>query len=595
MAKTKRIVCYVINGSGLGHLTRLLGVARWMRRFVALLDHSTPEVLFLTSSDASDILADARFAAFKIPSKTVAVRSELNKLEYKRQAKHFVWNTLGVFSPDLLVVDTFPAGSFDELFQLLDGPFKKSFILRNVKPEYAARSTFRAAVGMYDKVVSPHRRPAVAESRKGQSEHEYAGEVIQFEREELLTRELARELLGVERDRRLVYLSAGGGGDPEAESALESLIEGLGSRGDLHLLVGAGPLYRGRRWGASNITWFDSPSVWKYFGALDGAISAGGYNTFHELIFAQVPTLFYAQPKIADDQTSRIQEAVAAGAARQLTDIYDHELIQCELEGILESGNVQQLRDGCKAWLPENGARRCALTLLAPLYDASQLAWAAQLLTPAVVHRLERVADGATSALASWLTPLVPPTQFDLPGSHQRLEPILGRLSPAAAQEVQNILAEEASHAVGVNFERALIDLLDAVHVTGAAASSRQVIADETLKTLVAQLRKQPPLVTRNGHRMRWVIDVLEGIRALHELRLPGHDALDLLRMMRMFPRIVDADVKEAYQLFEQFLMYRIAQGDPPHAVLQQLQVVKLNHAQVTKDVMVSLCAEVVT
>src|SRR5690606_12304567 len=122
----------------------------------------------------------------------------------------------------------------------------------------------------------------------------FTGEVLQFEREELFARDHARELLGVRPDRHLVYLSAGGGGDPEAESVLESLIASCERRDDLHLLVGAGPLYRGRRWGAANITWFDGPSVWKYFGALDAAISAGGYNTFHELIYAQVPTLFYA-------------------------------------------------------------------------------------------------------------------------------------------------------------------------------------------------------------------------------------------------------------------------------------------------------------
>ena len=185
MSAPKRIVCYAINGAGLGHLTRLTSIARWLRRYVVLLDNKAPEVLFLTSSDASDALADVGFAAFKIPSKEVAKRTELDKLEYRRLAKHFVWNTLGVFAPDLLVVDTFPSGSFDELFQVLDGPFKKGFIYRDVKPEYAARATFRSAIGMYDTVVAPHRR--------GSREYEFTptvqatqcGEVVQFERQDL--------------------------------------------------------------------------------------------------------------------------------------------------------------------------------------------------------------------------------------------------------------------------------------------------------------------------------------------------------------------------------------------------------------------------
>jgi hypothetical protein len=392
-----------------------------------------------------------------------------------------------------------------------------------------------------------------------------------------------------------VYLSAGGGGDPEAEAVLDSLISSLGARDDLHLLVGAGPLYRGRRWGAANITWFDAPSIWQYFGALDGAISAGGYNTFHELIYAQVPTLFYSQPKIADDQAARIDEAVAAGVARQLTDVHDHDVIQGELETLLTPVSASQTRDACRSWLPENGARRCAMELLAPLYDSNQLAWAGQLLTPGVVHRLERISDGATSTLASWLTPLLPPTQLGVLGVQPALQPILARLSPAAAQEVESIMAEDASRGAGAHFESALSRLLDVIHAAGDSNSSRRVVADETLKTLVAQLRKQPPLANRNGHPMHSVIDVLEGMRSLLELRLAGHDTLELLRMMRMFPRIVDVDAKEAYQLFERFVLHRAAQGEPPHVVLQQLQVVKLAHAQVTKSVLVSLCSEVAT
>ena len=81
MKKKRRIVCYAINGAGLGHLTRLVSVGRWLRRFVTLLENQPPEIFFLTSSDASDFLAQAGFASFKIPSKTVAGRAELDKLE----------------------------------------------------------------------------------------------------------------------------------------------------------------------------------------------------------------------------------------------------------------------------------------------------------------------------------------------------------------------------------------------------------------------------------------------------------------------------------------------------------------------------------
>ena len=131
MARTKRIVCYAINGSGLGHVTRLLAISRWMRRFVTWIDGKAPEILFLSSSEAPQITHDAGFPTFKLPSKTVARQSGIDMLEYRRLAKHFVWNTLGTFNPDLLVVDTFPSGSFDELFQI---PTRRSFVVSSPQP-----------------------------------------------------------------------------------------------------------------------------------------------------------------------------------------------------------------------------------------------------------------------------------------------------------------------------------------------------------------------------------------------------------------------------------------------------------------------------
>jgi len=72
-----------------------------------------------------------------------------------RQTVHLA--DFGTLSPDFLVVDTFPSGSFDELFQILDGPFRKGFIFRNVKEDYSARPIFRAALSLYDTIVVPHR------------------------------------------------------------------------------------------------------------------------------------------------------------------------------------------------------------------------------------------------------------------------------------------------------------------------------------------------------------------------------------------------------------------------------------------------------
>lgn len=613
MTRPKRIVCYAINGSGLGHLTRLIAVARWLRRFVALLDQRSPEVMFLTSSDASDALASAGFAAFKIPSKTAARKAELNKLEYRRLAKHFVWHTLGVFSPDLFVVDTFPSGSFDELFQVLDGPFKKGFIFRNVQADYAARATFRTAIGLYDTVVVPHRRQHIEPSQVVTDDDvRFCGEVIQFEREELLPAAVAREQLGVASGHRLVYVSAGGGGDPNAEQTLSSLVKSLQGITDVHLLVGAGPLYRGSRLSGPRLTWFDAPLVWRYFSAVDAAICAAGYNTFHELLYAQVPAAFFAQARIADDQARRITQAEQAGACRQISDITDAKLVFDTTRDLLDPSNAAAMRDASGELLAENGARQCALELLRPLYEASRLDWAATLLTPRITHSLERIGEGSSTVLAEWLTPLMPLGHVQTMSCHPGFDGVLDRLSPAAAKEVKQILAEGDEALDQAAFESTLIHLLDTIDAYGSTVpvtgvtgtnvprtSDQQAhislrFADEVRKTMLAAMKKQPLETTCNGNRTRWVCAAIEGVHDLSQLAGDGLTECDVLGLFRMFPRVVDIDIREAFDLFTRFLRQRQALGERAHEIMHQLQVLKMSHQRVTRAMIDTLLEGVV-
>ena len=101
-----KIVCYAVNGSGVGHLMRLVAVARWLRRY-ARHARTRAEIYFLTSSEADGLLFHERFASFKLPSKTVVDDAGIDKLAYLALAKQWVWHSLGLLRPDLLVVDSF--------------------------------------------------------------------------------------------------------------------------------------------------------------------------------------------------------------------------------------------------------------------------------------------------------------------------------------------------------------------------------------------------------------------------------------------------------------------------------------------------------
>lgn len=594
MAKQKRIVCYAINGAGLGHVTRLLSVARWMRRYASLLDERPPEIFFLTSSDASDVLAEANFAAFKIPSKTVARKTELNKLEYKRLAKHFVWNTLGVFTPDLLVVDTFPSGSFDELFQVLDGPFRKSFIYRKVKPEYAARPTFRSAMRMYDSIVAPHAAKANAKNHFADvnSKVEFSGEVIQFEREDFFDRDDARAKLGVPTDHKLVYLSAGGGGDPNAETQIRTLVDVIGKLDKVHLLVGAGRLFRGQRISAPNISWYDGPAIGKYFAAIDAAVCAAGYNTFHELLFARVPTAFFAQEKIADDQAERIDSAVNLGACKRINDFNDHREIESAVEDLLNESMANELRNCCSEVIAENGASQCALGLLRPLYDNARLDWAQQILTPRLANRLERLSD-SSAVIPQWLVTLAPQDRVRSFASNVKLDSLLGQLSDSASAEIKKVLARQDEMLDESTLESHLASLLDSIE--RFSEEQHSMVAGEVLKTIQATMKKQPlesefangnSSVRANNNWTRWICEILDGIKEVVASCSDSTQAHELLQLCRVFPKVVDAGARESLKLFQSYQSQRKSLGDQSHETNKALQLLKMKHSRVTKTIL---------
>lgn len=323
MGQTLRIVNYAVNGSGAGHLTRLVAVSRWLRRY-ALALQVRAEIYFLTSSEADSLLFHEGFASFKLPSKTAVTDAGIDKIAYLALAKQWVWHSLGLLRPDLLVVDTFPSGSFGELLSALDLCRHKAFIHRPVKEEFGSRPDFQAMLPLYDLIVVPeHAEPG---SRNGHADHgghggkspRYVGPVMVRDRGELWSRSEVRAHFGVKDDALLVYVSAGGGGDPGAEAQLHAVCSALLADPDLHLVVGAGPLYRGRPLFAPRVAWLTQAGAAELMGGFDLAVCAAGYNSYYELMLAGVPSIFLPQEKVADEQDRRAATAEAAGAAIRL-------------------------------------------------------------------------------------------------------------------------------------------------------------------------------------------------------------------------------------------------------------------------------------
>lgn len=362
------VVHYAINGRGMGHLVRQLAIARWIRRLTGLSEHRV-ESWVLTSSEADTLCRREGLPSLKMPSKAMFRDAGMDPHRYLAVARGWVLQTVASLQPDLLVVDTFPGGSFGELVPVLELARRKVLVARRVKEGFAEQDTYQALLPLYDHLVVP--------------DDSDTGPCLLRERTEVMAPDAARAALGIAPGRRAVYVTLGGGGEASASTTLPRLVDQLHSRG-WHVVVGAGPLYQGPERRGPGLTWLTRYAPAELLPGVDAAVAAAGYNTFHELMHLGVPTVFWPLARIADDQRERAMRAVEAGAGRLAERVED-------IPALLEDpGSAEAAR----ALVPGGGARRAARACLEGLVDPSALDLGERLLTPSLLAVLQRL-DGA--------------------------------------------------------------------------------------------------------------------------------------------------------------------------------------------------------
>lgn len=357
-----RVAFYAVDGLGLGHVTRLLAIARALRRLAP-----AAEVLFLTSSEADGVLYREGFAAVKVPSKTLREEAGLHRGRYLKLVQTLVWNALAAFEPDALVVDTYPAGSFEELIPVLRWRQRNVFVFREQRLGAAASPLMQAALPLYDAVVVPHDDASAVGPVPEPHKLVPVGPVLVRERSELCARDEARRRLGLGQGERAVLASFGGGGDPEAARALSIAAEVVSGLPGHRLVVGLGPLCRDP-WpklpalqGALLL-----PGVYpmiELFPAFDAAVTAAGYNTVHELLFAGVPAVLVPFERVLDDQERRALAVERAGAGRAVSPLTAGALAQA-LREVLDPQRRSAFGSAASALVPRNGAERAARVIL---------------------------------------------------------------------------------------------------------------------------------------------------------------------------------------------------------------------------------------
>jgi UDP:flavonoid glycosyltransferase YjiC (YdhE family) len=351
---SRRVLFFSSNGVGMGHLTRLLAIARRCSGRI--------EPVFLSMSQAAAVVEEFGYLV-----EFTAYHSYLD-LEVER------WNAALRAQLNEVI------GFYDAKAVIFDGntPYRGLVDARLDRPEvpfvWCRRGMWRPGAGRtsiercryFDAIIEP-REIAEAYDRglTGYSRERTfpVDPILLHEPGELYGRDAARAELGLDRDRPALLVQLGSGNNYDYGEVIRlacahaaqrnvqlAVAEWLISEAEASVLP-AGVLH------------LRTYPLSRYVKAFDGAISAVGYNSFHELIAYAVPSIFIPNEHPSmDDQLMRAQFAERRGLGLCVRTCEPYRL-RAAMDRILDPDQREQMIGRCQALAFGNGAVAAARLL----------------------------------------------------------------------------------------------------------------------------------------------------------------------------------------------------------------------------------------
>jgi UDP-N-acetylglucosamine--N-acetylmuramyl-(pentapeptide) pyrophosphoryl-undecaprenol N-acetylglucosamine transferase len=304
------------DGLGAGHLVRTLAIARALVA-VGEAEGSAAHTLLATTAEADPLFfGRPSVATLRLPTQAGARAAGWTDAERRYVVEQVLLGAAEGFSPDVLVVDTFPSGPHAEAAHLLREVPLRVLVRRTVRPEKRRARALSEGLDLYDLVVVPDDpSPLPPEALGARSVR--VPPVTLGEASAGLSRAEARRALGLPRTGRCALVGVGAGGDEDAAEAALRVVELLHQAAPSYLAVVAeSPLSAAGALGQARSV--RVAPLQRYLAAFDVAVAAAGYNTAHELAKAAVPTVLYAQDRPFDDQAARAKRFADAGLAVEL-------------------------------------------------------------------------------------------------------------------------------------------------------------------------------------------------------------------------------------------------------------------------------------
>lgn len=308
------------NGAGMGHLTRLLAYGRHLGVEPTAFDRVRPagaRPYVLSLSQAAPLVARFDIPFEYLPS---AGSTGMRAASWRRMFQDRLSETLCRLRPDVVVFDgTHPYSGMERARE--EAPAARWVWSRRAMWRPGRNVDQLSKSDWFDVVLEPGDLAEAAD--RGATVGEPArrvGPVTFIDRDDLVDRDQARADLGLPSSGPLALVSLGAGNINDTSGDLGAVVAALGRLG-----VGVCVTHSEIALRAPDVT-----NVYEvrrfplatHLRAFDLAVSAAGYNSFHELLRLGVPSLFIPNTQTSlDDQQARARHAHAHGWARNLDDV----------------------------------------------------------------------------------------------------------------------------------------------------------------------------------------------------------------------------------------------------------------------------------
>ncbi|WP_371017606.1 glycosyltransferase [Pseudalkalibacillus sp. JSM 102089] len=340
------------NGAGLGHLTRLLAIARRVKRI-----DPSKKIIFHTTSSAMHLILQEGFLGYHLPSKMLFPK-EMSAKQWNAMLRDHLETVISIHQPETIVFDgAFPYAGLVASMRKKDG-LRKIWVKRGQHKEGKAELV-ESKEAEFDEVYVPGEAGGENSMRK-EGMKTYCEPVLYLDREELKDRESVRRQWNIPEGMKMVYVQLGAGKINDIHSTISILLNELLKRDDVFVVIGESII--GNRMDLKMdrvLTLRDYPNS-IYFNAFDLIVTATGYNTFHEVMYFGVPSILIPNENTkTDDQVARAMIAGDAGAAIVLRDPGATDFEKAIREALDEENN-RNMRKSALSLVKENGAQQMA-------------------------------------------------------------------------------------------------------------------------------------------------------------------------------------------------------------------------------------------